>query len=147
MTTEVNQNNNSTPVDSHKPNIFIVDDDKFLVDMYSLKFQKSGFQITCSLDPEEALKKIRDGFAPDIMLTDIIMPGITGLDLVEAIRKDKLLPNACIIMLTNQGAAEDVERARKLNVDGYIVKATTIPSEVVNEVEAIYSSKKDHKSA
>lgn len=145
MNTEINQNTPESASNSNKPLIFIVDDDKFLVDMYTLKFQKSGYQINSSNDPEEALKRIRDGFTPDIMLTDVIMPGITGLDLVEAIRKDKLIPNSTIIMLTNQGSNEDVERAKKLNVDGYIVKATTIPSEVVSEVEGIYGAKKNPK--
>lgn len=145
MNTEINQNTPNSTNDSNKPLIFIVDDDKFLVDMYTLKFQKSGYQITSSSDPEEALKKIRDGFAPDILLSDVIMPGITGLDLVEAIRKDNLIPKSTIIMLTNQGSADDVERAKKLNVDGYVVKATTIPSEVVSEVESIFTSKKNQK--
>ena len=52
------------------------------------------------------------------------------------------MPNAIIIMLTNQGATDDVGRAQKMSVDGYIVKATTIPSEVLVEVEKIIASKK-----
>lgn len=129
-------------IDANKPNVFMVDDDKFLVDMYTLKFQKSGYQVHSSYDPEEALKKFRDGLAPDILLLDVIMPGLTGLELLEAIRKDKLIPNGVIIMLTNQGQAVDMDKARQLDIDGYIIKATTIPSEVVAEVENIYQARK-----
>jgi CheY-like chemotaxis protein len=85
---------------------------------------------------------LRDGYSPDVILADIVMPGMDGLELVGNIRKEKLAPTAALIMLTNQGASDDVARARKMNVDGYIVKATTIPSEVLAEVEKVTSSKK-----
>ena len=62
--------------------------------------------------------------------------------MVSHVRMEKLASTAAIIMLTNQGASDDVARAQKLHVDGYIVKATTIPSEVLAEVEKISASKK-----
>ncbi len=65
-----------------------------------------------------------------------------GLDFVTVVRKENLAPDTIIIMLTNQGASDDIARAKKINVDGYIVKATTIPSEVLTEVERIITSKK-----
>jgi CheY-like chemotaxis protein len=73
---------------------------------------------------------------------DIVMPVMDGLELVAAVRKEELVPDAVIIMLTNQGSSDDVARSQKLAVDGYIVKATTIPSEVLSEVEKICASKK-----
>lgn len=122
--------------------IFIIDDDKFLLDMYSLKFNKAGYDVKTADSTEEALKTIRDGYEPEIVLCDIVMPGLDGLDMVGAIRKEKLISKSVIIMLTNQGASEDIAKAQKLSVDGYIVKATTIPSEVLTEVEKITKSKK-----
>lgn len=121
--------------------VFIIDDDKFLVDMYSLKFRKAGYDIDFSCDPSEALKRFRDGYSPDIVLSDVTMPSMTGLELLEVIRKEKLIPNTKIIMLTNEGMANSIEKAKSLNVDGYIVKASTIPSEVVAEVERICVNK------
>ncbi len=64
-----------------------------------------------------------------------------GLELVSQVKKEKLVPTAKLIMLTNQGSSDDISRAKKMNVDGYIVKATTIPSEVLGEVEKIVSTK------
>ena len=122
--------------------IFIIDDDKFLLDMYSLKFNKAGYEVKTADSTEEALKVLRDGFVPDVILSDIVMPGQDGLEMVGTIRKERLTPKSVVIMLTNQGAPEDIARAQKLNVDGYIVKATTIPSEVLVEVEKICNSKK-----
>jgi two-component system phosphate regulon response regulator PhoB len=122
--------------------ILFVDDDSFLLDMYALKFSKAGYEVKTCDSSEVALKLLRDGFSPNIMLIDVVMPGIDGLELAATIQKEKLAPGAVIIMLTNQSAPEDIAKARKANVDGYIVKATTIPSEVVGEVEKIWNSKK-----
>jgi DNA-binding response OmpR family regulator len=122
--------------------ILLVDDDSFLLDMYAMKFAKSGYEVETADSTESGLKVIRDGYIPDIMLVDIVMPGADGLELVSTVRAEKLAPGSVIIMLTNQGSSDDVARSHKLNVDGYIVKATTIPSEVLSEVEKICASKK-----
>jgi DNA-binding response OmpR family regulator len=82
--------------------VFLVDDDTFLLNMYSLKFSKSNFEVVTAQNGEEALKKLKTGYEPDVLLLDIIMPGMDGLDLLTEIRREKLAPNATIIMLTNQ---------------------------------------------
>jgi CheY-like chemotaxis protein len=122
--------------------LLFVDDDRFLLDMYALKFSKNNYNIHTSQSPEEALKSIRDGLEPDILLLDIVMPGMDGLEFLSILRKEKLVTKAVVIMLTNQGMPDDIARAKKLNVDGYIIKATTIPSEVLSEVEKIYALSK-----
>lgn len=119
-----------------------VDDDKFLLDMYALKFSKAGYEVKVSDSTEAGLKLLRDGYVPDVLMVDIVMPGLDGLEFVAAVRKEGLAPGTAIIMLTNQGDSDDIARAKKLSVDGYIVKATTIPSEVLAEVEKISASKK-----
>ena len=125
--------------DNSQIKILLIDDDKFLLDMYSLKFKKSGLEIDTSSTSTSALEKIRAGNKYDILLLDIIMPGMDGLELLKTIRDEKLLPESAIIMLTNQ--ADDLEKAKSFNVDGYIIKATTIPSEVVEQVLSIYNNK------
>ena len=118
----------------------MIDDDRFLLDMYILKFKKSGLDIDTASNGTTALEKVRSGTEYDIILSDIIMPGMDGLELLKTIRTEKILPSAVIIMLTNQ--ADDYDKAKALGVDGYIIKATTIPSEVVEKVLAIYKNKK-----
>jgi CheY-like chemotaxis protein len=122
--------------------ILFVDDDKFLLDMYSMKFSKSNYTITTAQSPEDALKLIKDGLDPDILLLDIVMPSMDGLEFLSLLRKENLLKKSVIIMLTNQGLPDDIAKAKKLNVDGYIIKATTVPSDVLAEVKKIYSSAK-----
>ena len=122
--------------------ILVVDDDTFLLDMYAVKFTKVGYEVKTADSTDTALKLLRDGYAPDVMLIDIVMPGMDGLDMVGALRKEKLAPGATVVMLTNQGTSDEIGRAKKMGVDGYIVKATTIPSEVLAEVEKIRASRK-----
>lgn len=117
--------------------ILIVDDDKFLLDMYALKFKNKGHEIFTAHDGNEALAKLHDDLRPDVVILDVVMPQMDGLELLANIRNDSLISSLRVIMLTNQGYASDIEKAEKLGIDGYIIKATTIPSEVVNEVEKI----------
>lgn len=129
-----------------KKKILLIDDDTFLLDMYSLKFSAAGYEVKIANSTDLALKILRDGYLPEVMLVDIVMPGMDGLEMVSHIRGERLAPNSVIIMLTNQGSSDDIAKARKIDVDGYIVKATTIPSEVLTEVEKIYSRKKQTTS-
>ena len=125
--------------------VLIVDDDNMLLTMYSLKFKNKGMEVETSANSRDALDKLENGLNPDIILLDIIMPDMDGLTVLEEIRKRKLAPDAAIVMLTNQGQQEDIDRAQGSGVDGYIVKATSIPSEVVDEVEEIYANRKQEK--
>lgn len=124
-----------------KTKILIVDDDKFLLDMYSLKFSKGGYEVNTAFNGEEALAKIKDGYIPDVILSDVIMPVMDGLQFLKTFRELKLAPNATVIVLSNQGQNEDIEAAKKLGIDGYIVKALTIPSEVLEQVDVIHKGK------
>lgn len=122
--------------------ILFVDDDSFLLDMYSLKFKKSNYDAKTAQSPEDALKIVREGFEPDILLLDVVMPGMDGIELLSILKKENLIKKTVVIMLTNQGLPDDIARAKKLSVDGYIIKATTIPSEVLSEVDKIYQNAK-----
>lgn len=121
--------------------ILFVDDDKFLLDMYALKFSKNGYDVKTADNAEAALRLLKSGFVPDIMLVDIVMPGMDGLEFVSVCEKEGLSKHSVVIMLTNQGNPEDIAKAKSSDVDGYIVKAMTIPSEVLAEVEKISASK------
>lgn len=122
--------------------ILIVDDDKFLLNMYSIKFQKEKFDVTVAADGMEALKKLQEGFIPDAIVLDIVMPVMDGLEFLEKIRAEDLAKDATLLILSNQGQSSDIDKAKRLGIDGYIVKATTIPSEVVTEVQRMLANKK-----
>jgi len=126
----------------NKQKIFIVDDDNFLLDMYALKFSQSGYEVHTASGAEDTLKKLREGFAPDVMLIDIVMPIMNGFELIEAIDKEGLAKGALKIILSNRGQQSDIERGQELHADGYIIKANTTPSEVISKVAEIIAAKK-----
>lgn len=122
--------------------VFIVDDDKFLLDMYLMKFKERGFNAEAVLSSSEALEKLSGGYSPDIILLDIVMPGMDGFELLKNVKDKKLVPSAKIIILSNLGQREDIDRGLELGADGYIIKASATPTEVVNRVVEIMEGKK-----
>ncbi len=128
--------------DSNKTKILLVDDDKFIIDMYLIKFGESGFQIEPAFSATEAIEKLKGGFVPDIYLVDIIMPGMDGFQLIREIVDKGWKREAVMVVLSNLGQKDDIERALSLGVDGYIVKASATPSEVVARVQEITKNRK-----
>ncbi|MCE9643945.1 response regulator [Candidatus Parcubacteria bacterium] len=124
-----------------KKKILLIDDDKFLIDMYSLKFSQADFEVSAALGAEDALKKLREGFQPDAILLDVVMPGMSGIELLRTIREEKLDRGATVVVLSNQGQQNDIDEAKAVGIDGYIVKASTIPSEVLEQVREIMEHK------
>lgn len=117
--------------------VMIVDDDKFLLNMYSIKFSNNKFDVTAVGDGKAAVEKLQEGYEPDVILMDIVMPVMDGLEALSAIRSQGLAKKSAIMVLSNQGQPSDIEKAKAFNVDGYIVKATSIPSEIVTEVQSL----------
>lgn len=118
--------------------ILLVDDDSFLRDMYATKFSQSGDEVEVAVDGKNALSILQEKKF-DVVIMDMVMPGMTGLELLAAIKQDKLAPEAKFVVLSNQGEQSDIRAATQLGADGYIVKAESIPSEVVDKVHKIVS--------
>ena len=116
--------------------VYLVDDDRFLLDLYAVKFKNAGHEISVFGSGEDLLAALRkEGAAnpPDAILLDLIMPGIGGFGALETIRKENLAQGSKVVILSNQGQDSDIERAKQLSADGYIIKASAIPSEVLAE--------------
>ena len=124
-----------------KYKILLIDDDKFLIDMYSLKFRENSLDVETVFGGQEALDKLKENDVFDIILMDLIMPAMDGFELLKKIREEKLAKNSAIIILSNQGQKSDIDRVESLVIDGYIIKASTIPSEVLSKVLTIADKK------
>ncbi len=122
--------------------VLLVDDDKFLIDMYAMKFTQQGYAVEACLSVAEALRVLQGGYAPEAIVFDIAMPERDGFSFLQALKDEHLAPSALRIALTNQ--SDDTERAKaeSLGADRYIIKASMIPSEVVGVVAEALAKKR-----
>lgn len=116
--------------------ILLVDDDSYLREMYATKFKEKGHDVEGLGSGELAVEYLREKTV-DVTLMDMVMPGMSGLELLEKIKKEKLGGDPACIVLSNQSEDTDRAEAKRVGATGYIVKAETIPSEVVTKVEAL----------
>jgi two-component system response regulator CpxR len=129
---------NTTPY-----HLCIVDDDPFLLDMYNIKFRQAGHAVECFTDSEQALAYLRTRPTIDALLLDIVMPKMNGYELLRLVREENLCDNTTsIVILSNQGQDTDIAQAEVYGIDGYLVKANTLPSEVLSQVEAVIAKKR-----
>ena len=131
--------------ETSKGNILLLDDDKFLVDMYSMKFIREGYTVQATLKAEDAIAMLEGGYPADAIVFDILMPEFDGFAFLQRLREKQIAPNAVKIALSNQNNDADRTRALSLGADRYVVKASMIPSEVVTAVAEEIAKK--HKGA
>ena len=118
--------------------ILLVDDDVFLRDMYATKFGELGHMVTTAETGERALE-ILETETFDVVLLDMIMPGLSGVELLRLIKEKCTDHLPMCIVLSNQGGKEEIEAAEQAGAQGYIIKAELIPSEVVAQVTKLVS--------
>ncbi len=126
--------------------ILIIEDDSLLARMYAQKFKKEGFEVSTAGNGEEGLEKIKS-FGPDVVLLDIMMPKMNGLEVLERLKADGKIKGTPVILLTNlaRGMA-DINRGLELGAVAYLVKSKVKPVEVVAKVkEILRASGKDLK--
>ncbi len=116
--------------------ILIVDDDVFLRDMYATKFIQSGDSVESCDTGQKALKLLQSQEF-DIVLVDMVMPGMTGVEFLNEVNKLPNHANVKVVMLSNQGEPSDREAAKEAGAFDYIVKAEYVPSQVVEYVHKI----------
>lgn len=118
--------------------VLIVEDDSFLRGLISEKLQKEGYAVTEAIDGREGLEKIKE-VKPSIVLLDLVIPETDGFEFLRAISGDKAVASTPIIVLSNLGSKEDIERARSLGAKDFLVKANYTPSEIIAQIKKIVS--------
>ncbi len=119
-----------------KKKILIIEDDSFIRDIYQTKFQQDDFEVVMAEDGIIALEKIKQ-FTPDIILLDVIMPYMDGMEVLRKIKENEKLKNIPIIMLTNISEKEKIEESMETGVNDYLIKSHFTPSEVVRKVKTL----------
>ena len=120
--------------------LLLVDDDAFLRDMYATKFTEAGHTVEVAKSGELAIEQLRAN-TYDVVLLDMVMPGVDGLELLNKVKDEKLGGTPTLIVLSNQGEESDIKAAYDAGAKGYIIKAEMIPSEVLAKVEELAKSK------
>ena len=120
--------------------VLIIEDDTFLSDMYQTKFNSEGFDITMAEDGESGLKLLTDGLNPSVILLDIVMPKMDGIETLAKIKEMDEVKDIPVITLTNLGQKEEIDKAMGLGAKTYLIKANYTPSEVVKKVSETLES-------
>ena len=123
-----------TPAPVQKKKVLLVDDDQFLVSLYKKNAEQYPLELTAAISGEEALALLRGGLVPDNILLDINMPGMSGVEVLKAIREEKLVPNADMTILSNIHQAEHEDEFRKLGIQRFVPKSFLLPSQVLGYV-------------
>ena len=114
--------------------ILIVEDDKFLRELITQKLIKEGYETSEAIDGEEGIKKIKEE-KPNLVLLDLILPGIDGFEVLSKMKEDLALAQIPVIILSNLGQKEDVERGLKLGAVDYLIKAHFTPGEIIEKIK------------
>jgi|SRR3989338_1096808 len=117
-----------------KPKILLIDDDKWLTDLYGEKLQREGFSFFSASNGREGLKIISI-YKPDLILLDVVMPKEDGLSVLKKIKSSPETQNIPVLMLTNLDNKTDKEYCVQLGADDYLVKVYYTPSEVLQKIK------------
>lgn len=123
-------------MESQKVKVAIIEDDMAIVQMYRTKFENEGYDVETAGDGASGLELI-ESYEPDIVLLDLMMPNMNGLDMLQKLRAQQGGQGAKIVVLTNMGDTETATRVYKMAADDYIVKAEMTPKQVAERVKGL----------
>ncbi len=116
--------------------ILVTEDDKFLASAMRVKLSKAGFDVTVASDGVEAIEAIEKN-RPDLVLLDMVMPRQDGFATLEMIRKREELKDMPVIVTSNLGQKEDIDRAMKLGANGYLVKSDISIEKILEKINTV----------
>lgn len=131
--------------------ILIIEDERGLAEMYKLKFEKEGYVVLTAGDGASGLKMAQEEL-PDLVLLDIVMPGLDGFDVLRTLRGDPRTENLKIFVFSNLGQDDEIERGLQEGADKYLIKANLTPGQLMQKIEEEFladqmKAKKDKESA
>ena len=125
-----------------KKKIMMLDDEKFLLEMFKMTFEKNGYDVAVYNDVDEALNALRKGYEPDVMLFDITMPDMrSGYEFIETVNTEKLARRSFKIAFTNQGLVGEKARLAELGTDAHLLKVQYAPAELVGKITELLAAR------
>ncbi|MFC1649316.1 response regulator [Patescibacteria group bacterium] len=114
--------------------VLLVEDDPLILKMYHAKFQNEGFNVVVSEDGVHGLQMVTEQ-KPDIILLDIMMPQMSGIDFLKKLRATEAGKKIPVLVLTNLSEKEEEQEATTLGIKEYLLKASLTPAEIVEKVK------------
>ncbi len=125
---------------AEKGKILIVEDDRYISKMYQLKLSLEGYEVEVAENGKDGVDKVKE-FMPNIILLDILMPELDGFEVLKIIKGDDATKDIPVLIMSNLGQEDHVEKGMKLGAVGYIVKSQYTPSKVVEKIKSIIAGK------
>ena len=119
-----------------KETILVIEDDKFFRDLVSKKLEKEGFNALTAKDSNEAFK-VLEVERPTLIILDLVLPGLDGFEILSMIKKDNKINGIPVIILSNLGQEDEVDKAKSLGAVDFMVKVNFTPDEIVAKVKEV----------
>jgi CheY-like chemotaxis protein len=116
--------------------ILIVEDDEFLRSLNAKRLETEGFEVSIAVDGSEALTKLTE-IKPDLIFLDLLLPNVDGFEVLTKIKQDDTTKNIPVIVFSNLGQPEDIEKAKQLGADDFMVKANFTLDDVIAKIKEI----------
>ena len=130
--------NGKTDSANGKTKVLIVEDDRFLLKILTMKFSAEGFDVASAADGEDGLKQMVSS-PPDLVVLDLILPKMNGFEVLTEMRTNATTKNIPVVVLSNLGQEEDIRRATELGAQEFLVKSNLSIMEVVSRVKEAYA--------
>jgi two-component system, chemotaxis family, response regulator WspR len=124
-----------------KKKVLIVEDDNFVAEVYFAKLTEMGYEAILAQNGEEGLAALKKDKI-DLILLDILMPIMNGMEMLEEIKKNDQWRNIPVILLTNVGEKESIQKVREMGVKNYLIKSHFTPAEVIEKIESVFKENK-----
>ena len=125
--------------------ILIIEDDKFLRELICRKLINEHFKTEEAIDGEEGLKKLQET-RPDLILLDLILPGLDGFEVLSRIKDNPSISSIPVLILSNLGQKDEIEKGLKLGAADFLVKAHFTPEEIIEKIKLVLGQKGDRKN-
>lgn len=122
-----------------KKTILLVEDDVFVSDIYQTKLGQVGFDVVSAENGMEAIKRLEEK-TPDLILLDIVMPYMDGMEVLKKLKENEKWKNIPVILLTNLSEKEKVEEGVRMGASDYLIKSHFTPSDVVTKIKALLNN-------
>lgn len=126
---------------SSKGKVLIIEDDRYILKMYQLKLSLEGFNVQVAENGKLGVERVKE-FMPNIILLDILMPELDGFEVLEIIKGDSETKDIPVLIMSNLGQEDHIQKGMELGAIGYVVKSQYSPSQVVEKIKGVLAGAK-----